>query len=171
MLGSASPNAAINITNNHTCRVQCCRFRQGGSKCNNPAAAAAFYLASNLIKNPQELMFEGTITAGILHNVPAATLAPSKICSQSVILFSWFVLELWSKLDSPFFSPPSFKSDFYLISRENMIAALSINQYQIKCSKEIIESALSPFLRPQKIKKNNICLPSSLKSYLNKINK
>lgn len=169
MLGSASPSAAaaINIANNHTCRVQCCHFRQGGSKCNNPAAAAAFYLASNLIKKPQELMFEATITAGILHNVPAATLAHSKICSQSVILFSWFVLELWSKLDSLFFSS-SFKSDFYLISRENMIAALSINQYQIKCSREIIENTLSPFLRPLKIKKNNICLPLSLKSYLKK---
>lgn len=35
-----------------------------------------------------------------------------------------------------------------------MIAALSINQYQIKCSEEIMVNAPSSFLGPQKIKKN-----------------
>lgn len=34
-----------------------------------------------------------------------------------------------------------------------MIAALSINQYQIKCSEEILVNAHSSFLGPQKIKK------------------
>lgn len=54
-----------------------------------------------------------------------------------------------------------------------MIAALSINQYQIKCSKEIIENTLSPFLRPQKIKKEQYmsALVTEVLSQKKKINK
>lgn len=50
-----------------------------------------------------------------------------------------------------------------LIIKENMIAALSVNQYQIKYSEENMSNAHSFFLEPQKI---TTCLFLSLKSNL-----
>lgn len=94
-------------------------------------------------------MFEAAVTAGLLHNVAA----DKKNTRPPLIRWFHLVDLFWSFEENLcfFFLIRFFFSLPVLISKENMIAASGINQYQIKCSEEIMVNAPSSFQGPQKI--------------------